>query len=195
MLVLGGGAEAKDKVERLILRGARVTLVWPEATAQLATLAKRGRITWFVREFQPTDVQGAHLVFLTEQNEALARQLAALRVGSRFWLCALDQPTFSDVYLVSTVMRGPVQIGISTGGFAPSLARTLRKALEKGLDSRFSRFARSIARLRTELRSLSKDERKERLEHALNGFAMELRVSYPPEESQGLHGDGDERAS
>jgi siroheme synthase-like protein len=188
VLVLGGGAEAEDKVDKLVVRGARVTLVSAHATPGLIAQAKRGRITWFAREFLPSDVQGTQLVMLTEIDEALARRLSALRVHSRFWLCALDQPRYSDLYLVSTVMRGPVQIGISTGGLAPLLARRIREALEAGLDSKFIRFARGVARLRAELRGASREERARKVSLALNGFAMEVRLSYPPEE--GLKPDG-----
>jgi siroheme synthase-like protein len=182
VLVLGGGAEAEDKVVKLLTRGALVTLVSEHATSALRDLAKRGRITWFARPFLPSDVLGTHLAMLTDIDEGLARQLAALRVHSRFWLCALDQPRYSDVYLVSTVMRGPVQIGISTGGLAPLLARRIREALDGALDGRFVRFARGVARLRAELRDLPREERARTLSLALNGFAMEVRLSYPPEE-------------
>jgi siroheme synthase-like protein len=188
VLVLGGGAEADDKVEKLLVRGALVTLVSSHATSRLADQAKRGRITWFAREFLPSDVQGTQLVMLTEPDEALARRLTALRVHSRFWLCAIDQPRYSDLYLVSTVMRGPVQIGISTGGLAPLLARRIREALDAGLDSRFVRFARAVARLRSELRAAPREERARKVSLALNGFAMEVRLSYPPE--KGFSPDG-----
>jgi siroheme synthase-like protein len=188
VLVLGGGAEAEDKVEKLLQRGASVTLVSPLASARLMEQAKRGRITWFAREFLPSDVHGTHLVMLTEIDEALAQRLSALRVHSRFWLCALDQPRYSDVYLVSTVMRGPVQIGISTGGLAPLLARRIREALDAGLDGRFVRFARAVARLRADLRGTAREERSRRVSLALNGFAMEVRLSYPAEESFESHG-------
>ena len=188
VLVLGGGAEAEDKVEKLLVRGAKVTLVSSHATSRLASQAKRGRITWFARDFLPSDVQGTQLVMLTDPDEALARRLSALRVSSRFWLCAIDQPQFSDLYLVSTVMRGPVQIGISTGGLAPLLARRIREALDAGLDSHFVRFARSVARLRSGLRGEPRHERARKVSLALNGFAMEVRLSYPPQE--GFSPDG-----
>ena len=124
-------------------------------------------------------------VMLTEPDEARARELVSLRSQSRFWLCAVDQPAYSDIHLVSTVVRGPVQIGISTGGRAPLLARVLRRALERALDQRFAVFAQGFARLRSELRSAPKNERLKRLEHALEGFAMDVRLSYPAEKSDG----------
>jgi hypothetical protein len=59
------------------------------------------------------------------------------------------------------------------------LARRVRQGLEAGLDQRFGQFARRFADLRGRLRSVPKAERKRRLESALEGFAMNVSVSYP----------------
>lgn len=179
VLVIGGGEEAAQKVPKLLDAGARVTLVAAEVDERLAAQARAGRLCWFARHFTPHDVRGAHVVMLTEIDRTLARELRALASCAHFWLCAIDQPEFSDFYLVSTVTRGPVQIGISTGGSAPLLARRLRQALDSGLDGRFSEFARSFAGLRARVRALPKAERSQLLTRALEGFAMEVRLRYP----------------
>ena len=180
MLVLGGGEEAEDKLAKLLSAGARVTLVAPAVLPGLASQAVRGVFTWFARTFHPSDLNGVHLVILTDLDPELARCLRALKGTYPFWLCAVDQPTFSDVFLVSTLQRGPMQIAISSGGQAPLLARRLRDELARGLDRQFSDFARKFAELRARLRTLPKQRRKQELERALNGFAIELRVGYPP---------------
>lgn len=179
VLVLGGAEEALDKVRMLRRVGARVTLVAERACHELAALARRGELTWYARDFQESDLYGTHLALLTELDEAYARKLRALKLSYPFWLCAVDQPDYSDFYLVSIVARGPLQIGISTGGGAPLLARRVREALEAGLTPRFGQFARRFADLRGRLRNLPKPERKQRLEAALAGFAMSVTVSYP----------------
>jgi uroporphyrin-III C-methyltransferase / precorrin-2 dehydrogenase / sirohydrochlorin ferrochelatase len=178
-LVLGGGDEALDKVRMLRSVGARVTLVAERAAPELAQLARRGELIWYARGFQESDLIGTQLCLLSDPDAALAQQLRALKVHHPFWLCAVDQPAYSDLFLVSIVARGPLQIGISTGGGAPLLARRMRQALEAGLDQRFSQFARRFADLRASLRALPKPERKQRLEGALEGFAMHVTVSYP----------------
>ncbi len=180
VLVLGGGEEACDKLAKLSAAGARVSLVSPSVLPELEELAQRGRCTWYARAFHPSDLQGVQLVFLTDPDVSLARRLRALKRTYPFWLCAIDQPTFSDLFLVSTFQRGPVQIAISTAGTAPLLSRRLREELARGLDQTFAEFARKFADLRARLRTLPRHQRKERLMRALNGFAIELRVGYPP---------------
>jgi siroheme synthase-like protein len=145
----------------------------------LQRAAKRGELIWFARDFLDTDLVGAQLVLLTDQDERLALRLKQAKARYAFWLCAVDQPAHSDLFLVSIVRRGPLQIGISTGGGAPLLARRIRQALEAGLPQTLANFARSFADLRASLRQLPKLERTQRLARELEGFAMDVQVRYP----------------
>lgn len=185
MLVLGGGDEAAQKVPKLLAAGAVVTLVAPSVTAELSRLARVGALRWYVRDFAVSDVAGAHVVMLTELDHERAVALCALARRAHFWLCAIDQPAYSDFFLVSTVVRGPVQIAISTSGKAPLLARRIREALERALDPKFGEFARKFAQLRARLRGTPRAQRSELLERALDGFAMDVRLSYPQTDGQG----------
>lgn len=179
VLVLGGGEEAADKIDKLRCAGARVTVVAETVLPAVTEQAHRRLLTWYARSFVPSDLTGVHLTMLTEQDEALARALVALKRSYPFWLCAIDQPAYSDVYLVSVLRRGPLQVGISTGGGAPLLARRVRQALEAAFDPGFAQFVRRFAALRARLRTLPKAQRKQQLEEALSGFAMDVQVSYP----------------
>lgn len=181
VLVLGGGDEAVDKIDKLLCAGARVTVVAPRVLPELTSLATRRVLTWYAREFTDSDLQGVHLVMLTEQDPLLARRLVALKRTYPFWVCAVDQPEHSDIFLVSIVRRGPLQIGISTGGGAPLLARRVRQALEQAFDQGFADFARRLADLRGRLKQLPKEPRKQLLSAALRGFAMDVQVRYPEE--------------
>jgi siroheme synthase-like protein len=179
VLVLGGGDEAVDKIEKLLAIGARVSVVAQSVLPALSGLATRRMLTWYARGFVDSDLQGVHLVMLTDQDTQLVRRLVALKRSYPFWLCAIDQPEHSDIFLVSIVRRGPLQIGISTGGGAPLLARRVRQALEAAFDQGFADFARRLADLRSTLRALPKEQRKQALSAALSGFAMDVQVSYP----------------
>ena len=178
-LLLGGGDEAEDKYTKLRAAGARVTLVAERTGETLQRAARCGDLIWFARRFTVSDLVGTQLVLLSEQDVELARSLKQHQARHAFWLCAIDQPEYSDFFLVSIVRRGPVQIGISTGGGAPLLARRIRQALEAGLPAGLSEFARSFADLRASLRSLPKPARTQHLEQALQGFAMDVQVRYP----------------
>lgn len=183
-MLLGGGDEAEDKFLKLRAVGARITLVAERAGEALRHAALRGELLWYARSFVDSDLVGTHLVLLTEPDRELALKLKQLKTRHAFWVCAVDQPEHSDVYLVSVVRRGPLQIGIGTGGGAPLLARRIRQALELGLPQGLAEFARSFAHLRARLRDMPKAARTQRLERELSGFAMDVQVRYPEPQDQ-----------
>lgn len=183
VLVVGGDHEAEEKSQKLLRAGCFLSVVAPEVTAALGRWARQGRLSWYARPVCERDLLGRQLVLLSEPHPDRARWLRQQKSRYGYWLCTVDQPQFSDVLLVSTVIRGPVQIGVSTGGGAPLLARRLRQALEAGLDAKFVHFASVIARARASLRHLPKPERTARLNALLSGFAMDLHVSYPESEA------------
>lgn len=179
VLVIGGDEEAVDKLPKLQEAGAQLAVVAPSVDARIAALARRRELTWYARTFEATDLFGQTAVILTTRDEGEAARLFALRARYGFLLCAVDQPRFCDFFLMSTVRRGPLQIGITTGGGAPLLARRVRQALERGMPAELADFCRDFEALRTRVASQAKDERMAVLESALNGFAMEVALRYP----------------
>jgi siroheme synthase-like protein len=179
VLMVGGGDEAADKLPKLLAAGARVELVAESLPESCRALVRRGAAKWWARTLCEADLRGADVVILTDIDPVQAAGLAAQRRRHGFLFGAVDQPAYSDFHFVSVVRRGPLQIGISTGGQAPSLARQLRRSLEEGLDERFRGFVSQVVALRAVLRELPKEERVKRLGRALEGFALQLRVRYP----------------
>jgi len=179
VLLVGGDDEAVDKLPKLLAAGARVTCVAETASPALANYARLREVSWFARKWCESDLWGQVAVIATSRDADEAARLKALRGRYGFLLCAIDLPDFCDFFMMSTVRRGPVQIGITTGGAAPLLARRVRQALEAGLDQGFADFCREFAELRESLANQDKSARKTTLEAALNGFAMEVALRYP----------------
>lgn len=184
VIVVGGGEEFADKHARLIRAGAHVTVISSRVPREVAALASKRELSWYCRELADEDVARAHIVFLSEKNEPQAARLRKLARANRFWLCAVDQPAYSDFVLMSVHESGPVQLAVSTSGTAPLLARRLRLALADLFDARFGAFAERVGSLRSQLLHLPIDERKKRLTEALEGFAVGGKVSYPSWEVQ-----------
>jgi siroheme synthase-like protein len=179
VLLIGGDDEAVDKLPKLQQAGALITVVAQCVDERISDAARRRELVWYARAWGETDLLGQTAVVLASRDATEAQRLFALRTRHRFWLCAVDQPAFCDFFLMSTVRRGPVQIGITTGGAAPLLARRIRQALEHGMPEEFAEFCHEFAQLRESVATLNKAERVATLESALNGFAMDVALRYP----------------
>jgi siroheme synthase-like protein len=147
-LVVGGGAVALQKVKSLLECGANVTVVAPDARAEIRDLDKQGKIAWRRRCYIADDVLGQQLVIAAtndpEVNHAIHNDAEVAGVLAN----AVDDPPFCDFYFGSVVRRGPLQIGISTAGESPALAQRLRQQLEALLDKKTGPWLERLGELR-----------------------------------------------
>ena len=80
-LVVGAGAIAAPKIASLLRAAARVTVIAPQALAQVEAWVREGRFQWFAREFAESDMRGVFLVVaatnVRDVNHAVAEAGAA----------------------------------------------------------------------------------------------------------------------
>ena len=181
-LVIGGDDEAADKVQRLLDRGAKVTVISPTLNDHLKKLTAAAKILHRVRLFRSTDAQGIFLVINTlRQDQDFSRSLYELALKERFMLCALDQPEYSTMMLPAVAQRGHLRLAISTSGVAPALASKLRQDCEQIFDDEFERFLNWLSAIRDETKSAEPDaeQRRARLREAVEGFTLNGTIHYP----------------
>src|SRR5579885_38390 len=112
-LVLGGGEEAADKVQRLLQAGAKVTVINPTLNDALRKLAASGKIIHRVRTFRASDGEGVTLVINAQKTDTdYARSLYELALKERFLLCSTDRPDLSTCTMPALVSRGHLRIAI-----------------------------------------------------------------------------------
>ncbi len=152
-VVVGGGAVGERKVRGLLEAGARVALVSPEATEELALLAESGRVDWVRRGFQKDDLEGAVLAFAATDRPEVNREVVAEARAGGVFLNAAERPAAGDFIVPSVVRRGPLQIGLSTGGGSPAYARMVRERLEALFGPEHSEMVGWLERLRPRVMS------------------------------------------
>ena len=150
VLLVGAGRVGEAKVGGLLSAGAAVTVVAPEATPAIRSLAAEGKINWQQREFQPADLDGAALV-VAAVPKGIARAIyeAARHRGV---LCnSVDDPDNCDFYYPAVVDRGDLQIAVSTSGHSPALAQRIRIELERQFGPEYVGWIRQLGETRREL--------------------------------------------
>jgi precorrin-2 dehydrogenase/sirohydrochlorin ferrochelatase len=164
-LVVGAGRIAESKIESLARCGARVRVVAPQATEAVREAARAGTITWEQRRFRSSDLAGVFLVVAGTSSPELHEKIYQL-ARRRGILCnAVDEPERCDFYYPAVVRRGPLQIAVSTGGRAPSLAQRLRHELESQFPAEYGEWTEELGRARSTVmaETRSMEERKERM--------------------------------
>jgi precorrin-2 dehydrogenase len=149
--VLGGCAVAEEKVLGLLAGDAKVTVVAPDVTPELAGLAMRGRINLVDRRYRRGDLRTAFLVLVVGQPAAVTDGVWEETRGRNVLVNTLDDVPHCDFIAPAIVRRGDLTVAISTGGKAPALAVRLRQRLEAELGEEHARFLEIAGDLRAPL--------------------------------------------
>ncbi len=147
-LVIGGGRVAERKARALLACGAQVTILSPECTPGLESLAAAGRLQVERRAFQPGDLNGYLLVIAATDDPKAQAAIHEEAEKKNILLNVADVPHRCTFILPAVVRRGSLQIAISTGGDSPALARRLREQLEEGFGPEYGVYTAILGLLR-----------------------------------------------
>jgi len=150
-LVVGGGVVGSRKAETLLRAGARVTVVSPQATAAIRTLAEQEQLTWHARGYRSMDMTAMFLVFSATDDPELNRRIAADAARHHVLCNFADQPARGHFILPSIVERGDLLVSISTSGTSPAVARRLRQDLEGYFGEEYAPFLKLMGAVRGHL--------------------------------------------
>jgi siroheme synthase-like protein len=150
-LLVGAGEVALQKIPSLLAAEARIRVVAPRVSAEIAAVSSEGRIEVVEREYTDSDLDGIFLVIAatddTEVNAAIYRGAVERNI-----LCnSVDDPPHCDFYFGSVVSRGDLQIAISTAGESPALAQRLRREIDAQLPGHLGPWLHNLGELRREV--------------------------------------------
>ena len=157
MVVVGAGAIAEGKIPGLLAAEARVRVIAPQATAQIAQWASEGKLEWLVKEFSAIDLADAALAIAATSAPGVNRAvfLACEALGI---LCnAVDDIENCHFYYGAVVQRGDLQLAISTNGKSPALAQRIRKELEETYGEDYAAWLDKLGKTRDVLRRINSD--------------------------------------
>jgi precorrin-2 dehydrogenase / sirohydrochlorin ferrochelatase len=164
-LVVGAGRIAEEKIGGLLQADADIHAIAPQATAQVQSWAREGKIHWEQRAFQPADLDGAFLIVAATSSPEL-HEIIYTEAQRRGILCnVVDDPPHCDFYYASVVRRGQLQFAISTAGHSPALAQRLRLELETQFGPEYALWLEELGAARENLfaQQMDPEVRKRRL--------------------------------
>ena len=183
-LVVGGGAVAARKIRTLLPYGPHLTVCAPSVLPELEALPG---LTLRREPFSPALLEGAFFVIAATDDRELNRRIARLCRERNIPVNVADPGTESSFLFPSVVRRGPLTVGISTGGKSPSAAHYLREQIEGLLPDNLEAILLWMDAAREELKdsSLSQPQRSACLSRL---FSAALQAGGPlsREETQSL---------
>ena len=171
VVLIGAGAWLVRKVALLARTPAELVVFTPTEPTRIEAEA-----SVHIRWPQTAELADVALIVVAFEDRALAEQGAALARTSRAPLNVVDYPDLSDFHFPAIVDRGPLSIGIATGGVAPVLARETRTKIEAAIPPSDTQVAEFAEQLSPALRDLfpNVDDRRRAWEDILKSPAVEL---------------------
>ncbi|HKD77035.1 MAG TPA: bifunctional precorrin-2 dehydrogenase/sirohydrochlorin ferrochelatase [Ktedonobacterales bacterium] len=153
-LVVGGDRLAAEKAAALVASGGRVTVIAPEFSAEVWTLAQRERIVLCRKMYEPGDLEGAFVVVaaVTHQPELVEAIWAETQRRGQL-VNIVDVPERCSFIMPSILRRGQLTIAVSTEGASPGLAKRIRQQLEGIFPPVYSAFLHLATIARAHLRT------------------------------------------
>lgn len=150
-LLVGAGSVALDKIGSLLKTGIRLRVVAPRAHVEIQRLAKEGKLEWFERSFEASDLDGNFIVIaatdVADVNAAVYREAVARGIPCN----SVDDIPNCDFFFGSVVSRGDLQIAVSTAGESPAFAQRLRREIDEQLPADLGPWLAELGQLRREV--------------------------------------------
>ena len=147
-LIVGGGAVAARKAEKLLPYGPSLTVVAPEILPEIAALP----ISLRQRPFEEADLEGISFVIAAATPEVNHR-IAALCSTRALPVNVVDDPEHCSFLFPALVKRGTLSIGISTSGSSPTAAAYLKDQISALLPEHFEELLVFLESLRPKLKA------------------------------------------
>jgi siroheme synthase-like protein len=125
-LIVGGGAVALRKAEKLLPYGPRLTVVAPRFLPEFFDLPG---VTLCPRTFAPSDLDQIFFAVAATDSSSLNREISALCQAQRIPVNAVDDKEHCTFLFPALVRRGDLSVGISTGGASPTAAIWLKEQI------------------------------------------------------------------
>lgn len=147
-LIVGAGQVALRKMKLLQQAGARVTLVAPVATAEIAAAAEAGQVRWLRSTFRPDHLTD-HVLVISATNQTSVNQQVADTARAAGKLCnVVDDPQRCSFITPAIVDRGGITVAISSGGRSPTVARWVKAKIERALPQKIDQLVHLATRWR-----------------------------------------------
>lgn len=143
-LVVGAGSVGHEKASDLLDCGARVTVVAPAISDEVAALP----VVLLRREYRASDLDGRRLVVAATSVEEVNRRVFADAEERNLFCNVADVPELCSFILPAVHRHGPVVVAVSTGGASPALAQWLRDRFAAQIGAQHESLAQELRLLR-----------------------------------------------
>jgi len=135
-LVVGGGRIALRKAQNLVEAGAKVTVISPDASARIRTMADTGLIEYQPRPYEEGDAAGFFVVFAATDNHTVNGRVLEECREHGILCCAVDSHWSESAFMTPATLRtDDLLLSVSTAGRSCGQSRLVKDTLLRHVDN------------------------------------------------------------
>jgi len=147
-VVVGNGPGALRSAKSLIAHGADVVIIGPDTSNDLLQMEADGQLSLEVRAYAAGDLDGAFLAIAASGSPEVDAAVVEEAHERGVLVNVAGDADASDFIVPSVVTRGALQIAVTTGGGAPSVAREVRRVTAALYGPEWEEYTRLVTELR-----------------------------------------------
>jgi len=159
-VVFGGGSVGTRKALALAEAGAQVTVIAPEATAELEDAQQARKISLVRERYHARHLDRATLVIAATDSREVNAQIAVDANARGKLVNISDYPDEGNFHSMALHRSGDITIAVSSGG-VPGAAARIRDAIAGRFDTRYERAVSALRGLRSRLIASGDDRWRE----------------------------------
>ncbi len=151
IVVIGGGKIAGDKICHLLDFTKDITIISPRIDQRVKDFIDHNSLKYISREYKSGDIDGFYIVIVAADDLELQKKVYQECQDKKILCNSVDSVEYCDFIFPSYIKRGDLTIAFSTSGASPSLAKYLRRAIEKTIPKDIENFIKELKNLRKKL--------------------------------------------
>ena len=152
VLVVGGGKLATRRAADLLEAGARVEVVSPTVSGEIAAWADEQKLIVALRPFEAGDVTGAWLCVAATDDPAVNRAVVVAAERVHCFVSSAGDGSASSARPMAVLRRGDLEVAVGTSGRAPAAAVWVRQQLATLVGPEYGVLIDLVAEARAEAR-------------------------------------------
>ncbi len=150
-VIIGGGAVALRKLRALLKAGASVKVVAKEFCSEIASMKGLTKLECRNGNYTKCDLINAFLVIAATDNADVNEQVRADASHLGILVAVVDNPTAGDCIFPAILVRGDLEIAVSTNGRCPTFAADVRDNISLQIGGEYGDILEQLAEEREKL--------------------------------------------
>ena len=151
IILIGGGAIAQEKLEKLLDFTCKITLLAKEFSPEILKLIKQHNLNYIQKEYKEGDIKSYGVVIVAVDDIEVQKQIHKESRNYNCLLNVVDLPELCDFIFPSYIKNGDLTIAVSTSGASPAMAKQLRLFIQSILPKDINSFLQEMREYRKTL--------------------------------------------